>query len=102
MQFLFLVQQIWHAEAGRVQGINHFVRNYRSQTMSDFFFFRSQNRSDFFLELYLPLPLYPQKFIENHIISMENGVEMGPGGHLGAQNSQEEKNAKKRLDLVWI
>jgi len=33
---------------------------------------------------------------------MENGVEMGPGGHLGAKNSQEEKSAKIRLDLVWI
>ena len=47
MQFLFLAQQIWHAEAGRVQGINHFVRNYRSQNVSDFFF-----------ELYLILPLF--------------------------------------------
>ena len=47
MQFLFLAQQIWHAEAGRVQGINHFVTNYRSQNMSDFFF-----------ELHLILPLF--------------------------------------------
>ena len=65
-------------------------------------FFDSKIWSDFFLELYLPLPLYPQKFIENHIISMENGVEMGPGGHLGTKNSQEEKSATNRLDLVWI
>ena len=47
MQFLFLAQQIWFAEAGRVQGINHFVTNHRSQIMSDFFF-----------ELYLILPLF--------------------------------------------
>ena len=47
MPFLFLSFQIWHTELGRVQGINHFVTNYRSR-----------NISDFFLELYLILPLF--------------------------------------------
>ena len=33
---------------------------------------------------------------------MENGVEMGPGVHLEAKKSQEEKSATNSLDLVWI
>ena len=47
MPFLFLSFHIWPTEGGWVQGINHFVTNYRSQ-----------NISDFFLELYLILPLF--------------------------------------------
>ena len=30
---------------------------------------------------------------------MENGAEMGPGGHLGAKGSQEGKKVPK---MVWI
>jgi len=37
--------------------------------------------------------------LKNHLISMENGAEMGPGGHLGAKGSQGGKKVPK---MVWI